>query len=198
MRRLLLAILLAILLALLPVVAIPSPPATLVLVFVEVENGPAWADADRVQSLADAAAALAWLRARGLDAPAAAADGGNLHTTRVDNWQWVPEPTGQLTLYLVANRNIPLGLGPNGSYAGAYLNRGRMVLLHETVFPRPVAMAHELAHALLLLPDWPTPPCHIDILCDPISAYELGTLGCTTLAAMGTPCEYVYLPEVGS
>lgn len=193
MKRLLLAILLA----LLPVVAIPSPPAVLVLVFVEVTGGPAWADADRAESLADADAALDWLRARGLDAPASVADGGSLYTARVDSWQWVPEPTGQLTLYLVANRNIPLGLGPNGSYAGAYLNRGRMVLLSETVFPRPVAMAHELAHAVLGFPDWPTPPCHTDILCDPISAYDLGTLGCTTLAAMGTPCTSVYLPEVG-
>lgn len=184
------AILLA--LTLWPTAGLPAP---LRVVFVTVAGGASWDDAARAAALADAQAALNWWHARGIAAPSTAVDGGDLEVASVESWAWLPEPTGGLVLYLVANAGIPLGIGPQGAYAGAYVNRGRMVLLQEGVVPRPAAIAHELGHALLLLPDWPA-PCRLDILCEPTAAYEAGMLGCTTLQALGMPCSYVYLPEV--
>lgn len=166
------------------------------VVFVDIPDIAHWTDLEKTIALADVQTALVWWHARGIPAPIDATDSGTIAVERVDSWQWLPEPSGGLVLYLVANTGASIGIGPQGAYAGAYVNRGRIVLLQETVIPRPIAIAHELGHALLLLPDWPVPPCRLDILCEPVAAYEAGVIGCMTMAALERPCDYVYLPEV--
>lgn len=56
-------------------------------------------------------------------------------------------------------------------------------------------ITHELGHALYNLPDR-SMPCPADIMCAPIPAVRLGTLGCATLADLGRPCYRVSLPMV--
>lgn len=186
------ALLAALLLAFLPVEA---PPRPLAVVFVTVQGGPAWTVAQQDAALADTAAALAWLRARGLDAPDAVEVLPSLAIDRADTWEWLRYSPRRLTLYLVANQGAPwLSVGPRG-WGGAYVPPDRVVVLSETPHGLSALIAHELTHALTGLPDWPE-PCGVDILCSPAEAYAAGTLGCTTLDALGRPCQRVYLPGV--
>lgn len=188
------------LLILLLAAALPAAPAPqpLAVVFVTVEGGPAWTANQQTAALDDARAALAWLRDRGLDAPADVEVLPALTVERLDTWEWLRDSPRRLTLHVVANQGAPwLGVGPHG-WGGAFVPPDRLVVLAEyAVISRQAVIAHELAHALTGLPDWPD--CDvIDLMCSPGPAYAAGTLGCRTLDALGRPCERTYLPGVGN
>lgn len=56
-------------------------------------------------------------------------------------------------------------------------------------------LAHELGHVLYGLPDWYLSECEgIDIMCDAIAAWQIGFIGCKSLAYIGKPCQKYYLP----
>lgn len=176
-------------------ISTPTPPP-LAVVFVDLAGVAAWDGAREAQALADVQQALDWLRARGLPAPATAERTGALLATGGEWWEWAPDEAEPLTLFVVANHGAPWFRMGSRESVGLWAGRGRVLVLAESIHGLPALTAHELTHALTDLPDWPA-PCDLDILCTPRSAYDAGTLGCVTLAALGTPCApRAYLPWV--
>lgn len=195
--------LLAILLVAIALPAVAQEPQPLAVVFIDVAGAEPWTTERQAAAIADAEDALAWLGARGLEPPVNIEVLPPLALAPIDlaGWDWLRDSPERVTLYVINNAGLPgLRLGPGG-WSGAYVPPDRVLVLAETSTPRPAVIAHEMTHLLTGLADWPAEACYrqMDILCRPpqvAAAYEFGTLGCLTLAGLGTPCQITYYPEV--
>lgn len=141
--------------------------------------------ADAARITAHVEAALAWWSARGPDRLTLAA-------VAAESGPWLPgemDPDPVPTIYAV---------GDPGTDAYALHRRGWAYIasgLPDEEWPHTVA--HELGHLLYDLNDlYLTRDCGrtLDIMCASRTAYDAGTIGCVSLAALGRPCQRTYLP----
>lgn len=110
---------------------------------------------------------------------------------------WNTSATAGITLFVIDNSEssdafwdtLPAFCYPQYSVA--------MILLSQRVQDAvAISVAHELGHLLYNLPDlyYDGPCTGIDIMCEPVMAYRMRFIGCTSLATMGSPCQRVVLP----
>lgn len=105
---------------------------------------------------------------------------------------WMPPADGTLQIYVVAHRP-GADLGLVGGHSGLAWP-GRIVALEQPRYgPLAPLVAHEIGHAVYRLPDLDSDATDIMARGYQI-AYRRGVVGCTSLAALGRPCQRVGLP----
>lgn len=107
------------------------------------------------------------------------------------NCSFTQETETELTIFIVDTRR------PFFGYAAGYAQDYLGIIVVGMSAPLAPNIAHEMCHVYYHLPDlYLTGNCSLDIMCSPVEAYQRGFIGCISLAYMGSPCNYVYLPEV--
>jgi len=105
----------------------------------------------------------------------------------------------RVTIAVIDNRNSgKLLRGRQGGWAQPW-NALAVAVLRHVVGQNalPAMIAHELGHVLFDLPDlYPIlgACAHTDIMCYQVAAYNMPTIGCTSLATLGYPCQRVNMP----